>query len=41
LLNYKIPVDHGIHQHLPTLGNGEVALSDHPFTLMLGGHPQA
>ena len=41
LLNYKIPDNHPIHQHFPTLGIGDVALSNHPFTLMLGGHPQA
>ncbi|CAI2383959.1 unnamed protein product [Moneuplotes crassus] len=41
LLNYKIPANHAIHQHLPTMDNSDVSLSNHPFTLLLGGHPQA
>ena len=41
LLQYEIPDDHPIHQHFPTMSIGEVTLSNHPFTLMLGGHPQA
>lgn len=41
LLTYKIPENHPIHQHLPTQGDSEVSLMNHPFTLLLGGHPQA
>jgi hypothetical protein len=41
LLKYNIPSDHHIHQQFPTLSMDEITLSNHPFTLMLGGHPQA
>lgn len=41
LLNYKIPIDHPIHQQFPSISNSITSMLDHPFTLMLGGHPQA
>ncbi|CAI2386882.1 unnamed protein product [Moneuplotes crassus] len=41
LLDYEIPSDHSINQHLPGLTRRAGILSDHPFVLMLGGHPQA
>ena len=41
LLNYKIPEDHPIYQMFPSYNSEEMNLSNHPFTLMLGGHPQA
>jgi len=41
LLTFKIPDDHSIYQQFPTMSSGEITLSNHPFTLMLGGHPQA
>lgn len=41
LLSYQIPANHPIHQHFPTTAIGETTLTTHPFTLMLGGHPQA
>jgi len=41
LLEYQIPNNHPIHQHFPKINKSEVNLSNHPFILMLGGHPQA
>lgn len=41
LLAYKIPENHPISQMFPMISADELNLSNHPFTLMLGGHPQA
>ena len=41
LLKYEIPSNHPIHQQFPAMNAGEVTMSNHPFILMLGGHPQA
>ena len=41
LLRYEIPSNHPIHQQFPSMNNGEITMSNHPFILMLGGHPQA
>ncbi|CAI2380040.1 unnamed protein product [Moneuplotes crassus] len=41
LLHYKIPDDHPVHQHFPIIDISTTTLSNHPFTMLLGGHPQA
>jgi len=41
LLQYKIPDDHPVQQQFPIMNTKKATLSNHPFTLMLGGHPQA
>lgn len=41
LLEYEIPDDHPIHEHFPLMNLEQTTLTNHPFTLLLGGHPQA
>ena len=41
LLKYEIPANHPIHQQFPSMNSGEITMINHPFILMLGGHPQA
>lgn len=41
LLNYEIPDDHPMNEHFPLMNPDQMSLTSHPFTLMLGGHPQA
>lgn len=42
LLNYPIPAQHSIYQQFPYLRlTKDITMLNHPFTLMLGGHPQA
>ena len=41
LLKYEIPSNHLIYQQFPAMNSSEITLTNHPFILMLGGHPQA
>lgn len=41
LLDFKIPPNHPINQQFPLAGKEEITMTNHPFTRMLGGHPQA
>ena len=41
LLKYEIPSNHPIYQQFPSMNSSEITLTNHPFILMLGGHPQA
>ena len=41
LLKYEIPSNHPILQLFPSINSSEITMTNHPFILMLGGHPQA
>ena len=41
LNNYKIPKSHHINQQFQIVNQGKIQFVNHPFILMLGGHPQA
>ena len=41
LLHFKVPENHPMQEMFPSYMNDDINLSNHPLTLMLGGHPQA
>ena len=41
LLEYKLPKDNVINEYMPVLNSRESNLINHPFSKLLGGHPQA